>query len=76
MCSVVIVQPQVPHACVTNVPTLIGGQGTEILREFYHEHFIHQMPADTQITPVHRTVGKTSLVEEMVLSFTHTTQVW
>ena len=38
------VETMVPHASVTNVPTLTGSQGTEALREFYQEAFIHQMP--------------------------------
>ena len=62
----------VADAYVNHVPVLTGGVGQEQLRAFYSERFIPQMPPDTQMTPVSRTVGADRLVDEMVFEFTHT----
>src|SRR5437773_11018568 len=59
-------------AYVNHVPTLTGGVGKEALREFYSKRFIPQMPPDTEMTPVSRTIGTDQLVDEMVFKFTHT----
>jgi carboxymethylenebutenolidase len=62
----------VEDAYVNHVPVLTGGVGHEQLREFYSKRFISQMPPDTHMTPVSRTVGSDRLVDEMVFEFTHT----
>ena len=62
----------VQDAYVNHVPVLTGGVGHDELREFYSKRFIPQMPADTSMTPVSRTVGVDQLVDEMVFEFTHT----
>jgi carboxymethylenebutenolidase len=62
----------VEDAYVNHVPVLTGGVGHEELREFYSTRFIPQMPPDTAMTPVSRTVGKDRVVDEMVFEFTHT----
>jgi carboxymethylenebutenolidase len=56
---------------VNHVPVMTGGRGREEMLEFYGRHFIPRMPADTQITPVCRTVGQSRVVDEMIFSFTH-----
>jgi carboxymethylenebutenolidase len=61
----------VPDAYVNHVPVLTGGVGHEQLREFYSQHFIPQMPPDTAMTPVSRTIGSDRVVDEMVFEFTH-----
>src|SRR6266496_4177063 len=40
--------------------------------EFYSRRFIPQMPPDTSMTPVSRTIGIDQVVDEMVFEFTHT----
>jgi carboxymethylenebutenolidase len=60
-----------PDAYVNHVPVLTGGVGKEQLGEFYANHFIPQMPADTEIIPISRTIGLERLVDEMVIRFTH-----
>lgn len=62
----------VEDACVNHVPVPTGGVGRTALREFYSRHFIPQMPPDTEMVPVSRTVGTDQLVDEMVFKFTHT----
>jgi carboxymethylenebutenolidase len=62
----------VDDAYVNHIPVLTGGVGREQLREFYSRHFIPQMPPDTTLTPISRTVGADQLVDEMVFQFTHT----
>jgi carboxymethylenebutenolidase len=56
---------------VYHVPVMTGGVGTEEVRSFYGRHFIGKWPADTEITPVSRTVGENQVVDELVISFTH-----
>ncbi len=62
----------VANAYVNHVPVLTGGVGHDELREFYSRRFIPQMPPDTSMTPVSRTIGVDRVVDEMVFEFTHT----
>jgi carboxymethylenebutenolidase len=62
----------VEDAYVNHIPVLTGGSGRDELREFYSKRFIPQMPPDTEMTPVSRTIGEDQLVDEMVFKFTHT----
>ena len=61
----------VEDAYVNHVPVLTGGRGKKELREFYSRRFIPQMPPDTEIIPVSRTIGDDQLVDEMIFKFTH-----
>lgn len=63
----------VEDAYVNNIPTLTGGVGKEELRRFYGQHFIPNMPPDTELKPISRTVGTDQLVDEILFTFTHTT---
>ena len=60
---------------VNHIPTMTGGVGHDQLKRFYKYHFIGNNPPDTTLTPVSRTVGETSLVDEMLFSFTHTSEI-
>jgi len=62
----------VADAYVNHVPVMTGGVGHDELREFYSKRFIPQMPPDTAMTPVSRTIGIDRVVDEMVFEFTHT----
>src|SRR5215475_2937491 len=62
----------VKDAYVNHIPVLTGGSGRDELREFYSKRFIPQMPPDTEMTPVSRTIGEDQLVDEMIFKFTHT----
>ncbi|HSB27781.1 MAG TPA: dienelactone hydrolase family protein, partial [Pyrinomonadaceae bacterium] len=62
----------VADAYVNHVPVMTGGVGHDELREFYSRRFIPQMPPDTSMTPVSRTMGIDRVVDEMVFEFTHT----
>src|SRR5262244_3494175 len=61
----------VEDAYVNHIPVLTGGSGRDELREFYSKRFIPQMPPDTEMTPVSRTIGEDQIVDEMVFKFTH-----
>ena len=65
----------VTSAYVNHIPTLTGGVGKEALAEFYSKRFIPQMPPDTEMTPVSRTIGADRLVDEMIFKFTHTIEM-
>ena len=60
---------------VNHVPTMTGGVGHDQLKRFYKYHFIGGNPPDTSLTPVSRTVGADQVVDEMIFSFTHTSEV-
>jgi carboxymethylenebutenolidase len=62
----------VEDAYVNHIPVLTGGSGHDELREFYSKRFIPQMPPDTEMTPVSRTIGEDQIVDEMIFKFTHT----
>jgi carboxymethylenebutenolidase len=68
--ATMIAQPYVNH-----IPTMTGGVGYEQLRHFYAHHFIPVNPPDFRLTPVSRTVGADSVVDEFILQFTHTTVI-
>jgi carboxymethylenebutenolidase len=65
----------VEDAYVNHIPVLTGGVGKNELCEFYSRRFIPQMPPDTEMTPVSRTIGENQLVDEMIFKFTHTIQM-
>ncbi len=65
----------VEDAYVNHIPTLTGGVGKAQLSEFYSKRFIPQMPPDTEMTAVSRTVGEDRLVDEMIFKFTHTIEM-
>ena len=62
----------VEDAYVNHIPVLTGGVGREQLREFYSKRFIPQMPPDTEMIALSRTIGNDQLVDEMIFKFTHT----
>jgi carboxymethylenebutenolidase len=68
-------ETMVPDAYVNHVPVMTGGVGHDELREFYSKRFIPQMPPDTGMTPVSRTIGVDRIVDEMVFEFTHTSKM-
>jgi carboxymethylenebutenolidase len=61
-----------PH--LNHVPSMAGGYGYDGVKNFYTNHLVGKFfPPDVIIKPVSRTVGNNQVVEEMVISFTHTT---
>ncbi len=62
----------VADAYVNHVPVLTGGVGRAELHDFYSKRFIPQMPSDTEMIPISRTIGNDQVVDEMVFKFTHT----
>jgi carboxymethylenebutenolidase len=63
-----------PH--LNHVPTMAGGVGQVGVRAFYRDHLVGKFfPPDVKMTSVSRTVGEDQIVEELVISFTHTTVV-
>jgi carboxymethylenebutenolidase len=62
-----------PH--VTIMPTLEGGVGRKKLEEFYREFFVPSLVEDFKIRLVSRTMGVDRIVDEMVVSFTHSDEV-
>ena len=61
-----------PH--LNHVPTMAGGVGREGVRAFYRDHLVGKFfPPDVKMTSVSSTVGQDQIVEEIFISFTHTT---
>lgn len=69
--AVATVATMTPDNYVNHVPVMTGGRGREEMIEFYGKFFIPQMPADTALRLLARTVGKDRLIDEFVFSFTH-----
>jgi carboxymethylenebutenolidase len=68
--STMVAEPYVNH-----IPTMTGGVGFDKLRDFYANHFVDVNPPDLELVPVSRTVGESSVVDEFILRFTHTTHI-
>jgi len=63
-----------PH--IVNVPTMIGGQGQEGVRRFYANRLIGQFfPPDVTFETISRTYSPQRLIDELIISFTHTIQM-
>ncbi len=68
--ATMVAEPYVNH-----VPTMTGGVGHDQLKRFYKYHFVDGNPPDMALLPISRTVGADQVVDEMLLSFTHTTEI-
>ncbi|WNG93013.1 ester cyclase [Mycobacterium sp. ITM-2016-00318] len=66
--ATMVAEPYVNH-----IPTMTGGVGFADLHYFYSNHFVGVNPPDMELEPVSRTVGDSSVVDEFILRFTHTT---
>jgi carboxymethylenebutenolidase len=65
---------ETPH--LNHVPTMAGGVGREGVRAFYRDHLVGRFfPPDVTMMNVSTTVGKSQIVEELVIRFTHTTEI-
>jgi carboxymethylenebutenolidase len=65
-----------PHPHLVNIPTMIGGDGADGVRRFYENRLIGQFfPPDVQFKSVSRTYSPQRLVDELIISFTHTTKI-
>jgi carboxymethylenebutenolidase len=63
-----------PH--LNHVPTMAGGVGREGVQAFYRDHLVGKFfPPDVKMTSVSRTVGHDQVVDEIVISFTHTARI-
>jgi len=63
-----------PH--LNHVPSMAGGVGREGVHAFYRDHLAGKFfPPDMTMTSVSRTVGIDQVVDEVVISFTHTTLI-
>ncbi|MGE3990693.1 ester cyclase [Pseudorhodoplanes sp.] len=63
-----------PH--LHNIPSMVGGVGPDGVRSFYKNYLVGKFfPPDVTMTGVSTTVGDTQIVDELVISFTHTTPI-
>ncbi|GAA5443277.1 hypothetical protein Misp06_01453 [Microbulbifer sp. NBRC 101763] len=62
-----------PNPHIVNIPTMLGGQGPQSIRTFYSKHLIGQFfPPDVTFETISRTYSEERLVDELIISFTHT----
>jgi carboxymethylenebutenolidase len=54
---------------------MTGGVGYKQLYRFYKHHFVHGNPPDMALRPLSRTIGANQIVDEFVMTFTHTTEI-
>lgn len=65
-----------PNPHLVNVPTMVGGQGPKGVRTFYAKRLIGQFfPPDVVFETISRTYSTERLVDELIISFTHTTKM-
>jgi carboxymethylenebutenolidase len=65
-----------PNPHLVNVPTMVGGQGPKSVRNFYAKRLIGQFfPPDVKFETVSRTYSEERLVDELIISFTHTCKI-
>lgn len=65
-----------PNPHLVNVPTMIGGQGPGGVRTFYAKRLIGQFfPPDVTFETVSRTYSEERLIDELIISFTHTSKI-
>jgi carboxymethylenebutenolidase len=62
-----------PH--VNMVPLMIGARGRNELHDFYANHFLSQIPPDTEMVTVSRTIGQSRVVDELIMRFTHSIEL-
>lgn len=63
-----------PH--LNHVPTMAGGVGHDGVHAFYRDHLAGKFfPPDVKMDNLSRTVGTDQIVEELAISFTHTTAI-
>ena len=63
-----------PH--LNHVPTMAGGVGRDGVHAFYRDHLVGKFfPPDVNMDNLSRTVGTDQIVEELAISFTHTTAI-
>jgi carboxymethylenebutenolidase len=60
---------------VNHIPTMTGGVGHDQLKRFYKYHFVGVNPPDFRLTSISRTIGTSSIVDEFIMRFTHTTEM-
>ncbi|MCX7190712.1 MAG: hypothetical protein NTU92_10215 [Methylotenera sp.] len=63
-----------PH--LFNVANMMGGDDYKGVRTFYTNHLVGKFfPPDVQFNRISLTIGRTQIVEELVIAFTHTVKV-
>ncbi len=61
------------HPHLINIPTQMGGVGHEGVKQFYINHLVGKFfPPDMQMERISMTVGADQIVDELIISFTHT----
>lgn len=60
---------------VNHIPTLTGGIGARELLRFYRDFFIPCNPSSMTNKLLSRTIGSNRIVDEMLISFTHTCDI-
>ena len=65
-----------PEPHLINVPTMVGGQGLGGVKTFYAKRLIGQFfPPDVTFETISRTYSEERLVDELIISFTHTHKI-
>ena len=63
-----------PH--LLNVSNMMGGDNYEEVKKFYKNHLVGKFfPPDVQMNRISITIGSKQIVEELVITFTHTQEV-
>jgi carboxymethylenebutenolidase len=68
-------ETMVREPSVRLMPTQLGGEGRDAVLRFYGNVFIPSLPGDIELIRVSRTLGIDRLVDEDLVSFTHTAEI-
>ena len=64
-----------PDTHCNHGPVMTGGSGAAEMLTFYRDHFIPRIPPDMTMQLISRTIGQNRVIDEQVLSFTHTLEM-
>lgn len=65
-----------PNPHLINVPNDMGGFGHEGVKAFYVNHLVGKFfPPDMTMERISLTVGTQQIVDELIITFTHTTEI-
>ena len=63
-----------PH--LLNIANMMGGDDYDGVKKFYQDHLVGKFfPPDVKFNRISLTIGKAQIVEELVITFTHTQMV-
>lgn len=65
-----------PNPRLLNIANMMGGDDYDSVKKFYEDHLVGKFfPPDVEFNRISLTIGKDQIVEELVITFTHTQMI-